>query len=197
MGNPFQWHISAVFSVAFSPDGRHIVSGFNDGTIQVLDAQTGDQVGNPLQGHTSTVSSVAFSLDGRNIVSGSYDRTIQIWDTQTDNNVSQSISVSEFSPIHFSSSPAHALYDAQSLFIDVPDVKEDFRDLVQLQGGGWIVGPNGKLLLWVPPAYRSLYFYTPRTNLILPRGGPELDLSRMAHGLNWHQCYISAISMVT
>ena len=69
-------HTSLVSSVAFSPDGRHIVSGSGDNTIQLWDAQTGGQVGNPLQGHTSLVLSVAFSPDGRHIVSGSWDSTI-------------------------------------------------------------------------------------------------------------------------
>ena len=44
-----QGHTESVQSVVFSPDGRHIVSGSSDRTIQVWDAQTGDQVGTPLQ----------------------------------------------------------------------------------------------------------------------------------------------------
>ena len=64
-----------VHTVAFSPDGRHIVSGSDDRTIQLWDAQTGSKVGNPLQGHTFSVWSVAFSPDGRHIVSGSLDET--------------------------------------------------------------------------------------------------------------------------
>ena len=194
MRKPIQGCTSWVKSVAFSQDGRHTVSGSDDRTIQIWDAQTGDQVSSSLHGHTSSVQSVACSQDGRHIVSCSLDRTIQVWDAQTCSNATQRTNFIpvEFLPIWFSSSPAHALYDAQSLFIDVhhvSDVKKDCRDLIHLQDDGWIVGPNGKLLLWVPPAYRSLYFYTPRTNLILPKGGPELDLSSMAHGPNWHQCY--------
>ena len=71
VGSPLQGHTDSVSSVAFSPDGRHIVSGSFDKTIRVWDVQTGGQVGNPLQGHTSSVNSVAFSPDGRHIVSGS------------------------------------------------------------------------------------------------------------------------------
>ena len=75
-----QGHKEDVISVAFSPDGRHIVSGSYDWTVQLWDAQTGGQVGNPLRGHTSSVCSVAFSPNGRYIVSGSHDRTIRLWD---------------------------------------------------------------------------------------------------------------------
>ena len=54
-----------VFSVAFSPDGRRIVSGSDDGTLRLWDAGTGQQIGAPLTGHTGPVASVAFSPDGR------------------------------------------------------------------------------------------------------------------------------------
>ena len=78
-----QGHTSSVRSVAFSQDGRYIVSGSGDRTIRVWNAQTGDQVGSPLEGHTDSIWSVAFSQDGRYIVSGSADRTIQVWNAQT------------------------------------------------------------------------------------------------------------------
>ncbi|KIM56971.1 hypothetical protein SCLCIDRAFT_80106, partial [Scleroderma citrinum Foug A] len=57
--------------VACSPDGRHIVSGSEDKTIRLWDAQTGVQAGNPLQGHTDSVLSVAFSHGGIPIVTSS------------------------------------------------------------------------------------------------------------------------------
>jgi len=128
-----QGHTSSVLSVAFSPHGRHIMSGSCDETIRLWDAQTGGQVGNPLQGHTDSVLSVAFSPDGRHIVSGSSDETIQPWDAQTggqDKGQTTKTKLITPSPIHFSSSAAHALKDAQSLFIDMSSVKQDSRDLV-------------------------------------------------------------------
>jgi len=79
---------SEVNSVAFSPDGTHIISGCNDGTIQVWDAHTGNTIAGPFKGHTKPVSSVAFSPDGMCIVSGSYDHTIRVWDARTGNTIS-------------------------------------------------------------------------------------------------------------
>ena len=69
-------------SVAYSPDGRHIISGSDDKTIRIWDAETGAAVGTPLEEHTDCVNSVAYSPDGRHIISGSYDTTIRVWDAE-------------------------------------------------------------------------------------------------------------------
>jgi len=65
-----------VESVAYSPDGRHIISGSDDRTIRIWDANTGAAVGKPLEGHSWNVLSVAYSPYGRCIISGSGDNTI-------------------------------------------------------------------------------------------------------------------------
>jgi WD40 repeat protein len=70
---------AVVLSVAFSRDGRHIVSGSGDQTIRVWNARTGETVAGPFTGHTDSVRSVEFSPDGRHIVPGSDDRTIRVW----------------------------------------------------------------------------------------------------------------------
>ncbi|KAG9090934.1 hypothetical protein FS749_000189 [Ceratobasidium sp. UAMH 11750] len=70
-------------SVAFSSDGRRVVSGSADQTLRIWDAQTGGALLRPLHGHSDSVLSVAFSSDNRRIVSGSLDRTVRIWDAQT------------------------------------------------------------------------------------------------------------------
>jgi WD40 repeat protein len=76
-------HSGHVNSVAYSPDGRNVVSGSWDKTIRIWDAKTGAAVGQPLEGHTRGVSSVAYSPDGHNVVSGSQDTTIRIWDASS------------------------------------------------------------------------------------------------------------------
>jgi WD40 repeat protein len=98
-------HTGIVRSVAFSPDGKHIVSGSDDKTICVWDAVTGQVVSGPLEGHTECINSVAFSPDGKHIASCSSDNTVCVWDTVNGEVVSgpfeghtQSVSSVAFSP---------------------------------------------------------------------------------------------------
>jgi WD40 repeat protein len=57
-------HTNSVTSVAFSPDGKQVVSGSGDQTVRLWDAATGAPL-QTLQGHTGSVTSVAFSPDGK------------------------------------------------------------------------------------------------------------------------------------
>ena len=61
-------HTSVVLSVAFSPDGQHIVSGSADKLVKVWSVSGGKEVAS-LAGHANYVCSVAFSPDGQHIVS--------------------------------------------------------------------------------------------------------------------------------
>ncbi|KAM0158528.1 hypothetical protein ACHAQE_005438 [Botrytis cinerea] len=76
-------HTNPVTSVAFSPDGKQVVSGSDDKTVRLWDTATGLQIQPTLEGHTSYVTSVAFSPDGKQVVSGSEDKTVRLWDTAT------------------------------------------------------------------------------------------------------------------
>ncbi len=67
--------------MAFSPDGKRIVTGSWDGTVKVWDADKGQELLS-LKGHTDWVTSVAFSPDGKRIVSGSEDKTVKVWDAE-------------------------------------------------------------------------------------------------------------------
>ena len=69
-----------VSSVAFSSDGKKIVSGSHDKTLRLWDLE-GNQIGNPFLDHEDSVRSVAFSPDGESIVSSS-SKTLRLWDLE-------------------------------------------------------------------------------------------------------------------
>jgi WD40 repeat protein len=75
-------HSSEVYSAVFSPDGRYVATGSDDGTARIWDVETGKTV-EILEGHTKPVYSVAFSPNGRYILTGGGDFTMCYWDAQT------------------------------------------------------------------------------------------------------------------
>ncbi len=75
-------HEGPVSAAGFSPDGAHIVSGSEDGTVRVWDlARREERL--VLRGHQGPVHAAAFSPDGARIVSGSEDGTVRLWNAAT------------------------------------------------------------------------------------------------------------------
>lgn len=68
--------------VDVSPDGRHIVSGGDDGMIRRWDLESGEPDGDPLTGQTEKAGA-AYVRDGRWIASSTMDGTLRIWDANT------------------------------------------------------------------------------------------------------------------
>ncbi|WP_165066659.1 serine/threonine-protein kinase [Paludisphaera rhizosphaerae] len=82
-------HASRVRAVAFSPDGRRLVSCEGDpnaakelrGVAKVWDLESGEQIGG-FAGHNDVIDDVMFLNGGRSVVSAGGEGKIQIWDVE-------------------------------------------------------------------------------------------------------------------
>jgi WD40 repeat protein len=68
--------------VAFSPDGKKIVTAGLDGTARLWSAETGAPIGEPMR-NSDWVRAVAFSPDGRRLLTWSDDNTARLWCVET------------------------------------------------------------------------------------------------------------------
>lgn len=71
-------HKNVVMGLAFSPDGKRLLSGSADKTAILWDVGDGVQV-HRLSGHAAPVNAVAFSRDGKRAVTGGDDETLRLW----------------------------------------------------------------------------------------------------------------------
>lgn len=70
--------LSAVNSIAISPDGNILASGHDDKTIKLWDLNSKKQA-YTFAGHSQAVKSVVFSPDGEILATASDDKTIKLW----------------------------------------------------------------------------------------------------------------------
>ncbi len=78
----FSSTISRTTSVAWSHDGRYILTSHVDGTSRIWDGQQGNAL-LTLSGHTESVQDAAWSPADDQIATVSQDRTARVWDAKT------------------------------------------------------------------------------------------------------------------
>ena len=82
-----QGHTGPVTAVAFSPDGKQIVSASDDMTLKLWEGSGERKCLRTFNGHENNVKSVAFSPGGNRIVTGSWDETLILWSARNGNKI--------------------------------------------------------------------------------------------------------------
>ena len=131
-----QGHGDPVWSAAYSPDGKRIVTASGDQTARIWDAATGEEL-RQLTGHTGSVNSAAYSPDGKSIVTASWDQTARIWDAATGKELrelsghSGAVNSAAYSPDGKSIVTASGDQTARIWIVGVDDLLAEAQRLIQ------------------------------------------------------------------
>jgi WD40 repeat protein len=198
-------------TVAFSPDGKCIVSGASGNTVRIWEVESGSTISEFI-GHTGPVTCAVFSLDGQYVVSGSADQTIRVWDATTGTTIVGPLAGHGDYVRYVGLSPdglraVSCSLDGSTRGWDISDAgstkrlrnteivlqssnndtSQNCREEWSKLTDGWILNPRLELLFWVPPWDRKRLCW-PRNTAIIGQPYTKLDLSQFAHGTSWQQC---------
>gem|GEM_PF-2352277 len=74
--------VGNALSLTMTSDGRYLVVGNINGTIDLWDAKTGKKLKTMAGRHRDRIVSIAVSKDDKYLASGAWDKTVKIWDIE-------------------------------------------------------------------------------------------------------------------
>ena len=145
-------HLGYDKPVAFSPDGKTLASGAEDGTIRIREADDGRlrlSLRDP--NHLDAVTGLAFARDGKRLASvGYFDRSVRIWDVPTGYLIRViKVNTSEINDIAFAPDGVHLAATCRDQTVRILDVSRDqeARSLPEAHGANDVAfGPDGSFL---------------------------------------------------
>ncbi|KAF8668498.1 WD domain, G-beta repeat [Rhizoctonia solani] len=190
-------HVSEVTGAKFLPSDQKVLSCSFDGTLLLLDPNTGIAVSNPWEGHNNAVRDIAISPDGTMAASGSRDRTIGLWNVQTGTLLAPLLQghTGDVSSVAFSLDGKHVIsgsYDGTVRVWNIGDaieMKEKVARSWVVKGDGWIMGPESELVLWLPPDLAARFLAPPCSGIIHAHGPVPIELGEAIYGNGWARCF--------
>ena len=152
-------------SVAFSPDGKYVVSG-GDTTARVWEATTGKEIARMTHGWA--VSSVAFSPNGKYVVSsGSADGTARVWETSTGKEIVRMTHDSDVSSVTFSP-------DGKYVVTGGCDQRQYYGSCVLGSARVWKVNTEKEIARMTHDNYGGFVAFSPNSKYVVSGGCDEL-----------------------
>src|ERR1700749_3755396 len=114
-----------IYTYAFSPDGKHAITGSDDRKLRLWDVETGRCL-RVFKGHWAPVWSVAWSVEQRRALSGAGDNTVLLWDVETGRCLRDfSGHQGQFFSVAWSGDGRHALSGGNDSVVFLWDVRMD------------------------------------------------------------------------
>ncbi len=74
-------HTNSVFTLAYSPDGKLLLSGSRDARLKAWSVENGYALQREIVAHLYAINHVAFSPEGKHFVTCSMDKSVKVWRT--------------------------------------------------------------------------------------------------------------------
>jgi WD40 repeat protein len=145
-------HGDAVYAVAYSPDGKYLITGSLDHTLKLWDVAAGKELKTygGTAGHQKMVLCVAFSPDGQMIASGGADNTLKVWDVPVATPVRSFKAADATTAVTLSADGTKLAYGGKDGCVKILNAA-DFKELFKMDGHqGPVTGvsfsANGQIL---------------------------------------------------
>jgi WD40 repeat protein len=75
-------HTNSVFTLAYTPDFKILLSGSRDARLKVWDVEAGYLQIQEIVAHMYAINHIVFSPNGKHFVTCSMDKSIKVWDAE-------------------------------------------------------------------------------------------------------------------